>query len=176
MSAAHVLVIFLLVILIASGSAKLFGRDAFRQTLEGLGISPALSKLGMWAIPVFEILVAVFFLFASTQWLAEIGLVLLILSFAWSVYRALNKKLSLSCNCFGNLVSESFGKLTIFRIAVLAVIDGYLLFVPSTQLFQAPLADWIAAILLAIGSLMIYAVATTFYDYKQAWNKAVARG
>jgi uncharacterized membrane protein YphA (DoxX/SURF4 family) len=172
MSVAHALIIFLLVVLITSGCSKLFNRHSFRQTLEGLGLPPALASFGMWAVPLFEIVVALLFLPQATRGLAEIGLGLLVLSFVWSVYRALSQKLSLSCNCFGNLADEQFGKLTIFRILVLAVIDGYLLFVPSDSLTQVTLGEWVAASLLSVGCLMIYAVATTFYDQKQAWKKA----
>ena len=175
MSTAHVFLVFLFVVLITSGCAKLWTRDSFRQTLEGLGLSPSLAPFGMWAVPLFEVLVAVLLLLETTQRLAEIGLVLLVLSFIWSVYRVRKQKLSLSCNCFGNLTNEQFGKLTILRIAVLAVLDAYLLFVPAASLAQAAWEEWIAAILLSVGTLMFYAVATAFYEFKQSWKQVVTR-
>lgn len=175
MFTAHVLIVFLIVILVTSGSSKLKDRESFRLTLEGLGLSSTLAKIGVWTVPLVELLVAVLFLLKSTQWLAEIGLGLLVLSFAWSVYRAMSQKLSLSCNCFGNLTNESFGKLTIFRILLLALLDSYLLFIPSYSLFQAALPEWIASILFSVGCLMIYAVATTFYEFKQVWKNVTVK-
>lgn len=169
-TASNVIAVFLMTILAASGAAKLASRASFRQTMEGLGLSPALAGFGVWAVPLAELLLAGLLLFDRTQVIAEVGIYGLILAFSWSVYRALSKKLTLSCNCFGDFVPEKFGWTTLFHIGVLAFLNTFLLMMQSTGLLAAPWQEWVAAVLSAGGCLMLYALGMTFMEYRKAWK------
>lgn len=149
--------LFLAILFIISGCAKLMNYKDIYTTIEKLGVHWRLLKLAAIGVPILEVGSASLLLYPATQMLAKWLILFLLATFAWSIYRAMTGKKKIACNCFGSLSSEQFGWGTSFRLALFLVINLFLLYSGNASIWEY--ISWTEAVYAAvstIGLLFIY--------------------
>lgn len=158
--------IFLSTVFISSGGVKLLYLDSFKNTINSL--------LDRWAsflsilVPIAELVVGVLILSNHFKKLGEIGLLILLIVFAIATSLALSKKKKISCGCFGDLVSESFGWNTVFKIIVLFFLDTYLILFSENKLEFEKIFSiyYLSTIFLSVGVITLYLLVVNLRSMK----------
>lgn len=113
--------IVLAVIFGVAGIAKLADPAGSRKALTGFGVpEPLAGPLG-WALPIFEVAVAVALLPLATAWFGGVGALALLLVFLLGISVNLARGNAADCHCFGQLHSEPVSSKVLVRNGALAV-------------------------------------------------------
>lgn len=156
--------IALAVLFVIAAIPKLIALKAFEQTIIGLGIAKRVSTGIAKAVPIIELIISVFLLWDSYRLVGEFGVLILLIAFLWATWRASGKQLS--CNCFGGVVPEIFGKTTVVRILLLMMMDVYLMLdSESTGINGLNGEEWLYAVCTTLGLLAIYKMFTGMYNH-----------
>lgn len=152
--------VFLIAVFSVSAAAKLWDRTSFRRTLQDLQLPPILVNLGVFAVPAGELLFALLLLPNKTRMTGLLGLGAMLLIFSYAAWRASRLHQQISCNCFGNLVPETFGWHTAVKIVLLGIAVAYAIGWPMdyAHLWEIPLLELAAAGLISFALLLMYAL------------------
>jgi uncharacterized membrane protein YphA (DoxX/SURF4 family)/thiol-disulfide isomerase/thioredoxin len=110
----------LAVVFLVAAVGKLFDLRGSRRALEEFGVPPRAARLGGIALPAAELAVAIALLIRPTARCGAVGALLLLLTFAGGVARAMSRGQAPNCHCFGQIHSEPAGRSTLIRNGVLA--------------------------------------------------------
>lgn len=114
----------LAVVFATAGVAKLLDRPGSRQALAGFGVPEWALPIGVLALPLAEIAIAIALVPADTaRWSAVAALVLLV-AFIAGIASALSRGQAPDCHCFGQIHSSPAGRGTLARNGVLAALAG----------------------------------------------------
>jgi peroxiredoxin/uncharacterized membrane protein YphA (DoxX/SURF4 family) len=104
-----------------AGVAKFMDLEGSEKAFKEFGVPAAIAKPSSIALSVFEIAIAVMFLFTATSWLAAVcGSALLVLFIAQMIYQ-MAKGNAPDCHCFGQVHSEPVGTKSVVRNVLFAL-------------------------------------------------------
>lgn len=156
--------LFISLLFFISAFGKLKILKNFVHTIESLGFSKKLAKIGSIFVISLEFLISVLILFEKTRLFAEIILFATLLIFSWSVWKSTKIKKSVKCNCFGDILEENLGKKTYIRILVFLILNFILFgYTKESSILNSNLTDVILQLFISIGILLMYVLLTTFY-------------
>lgn len=156
--------IFIATLFIVSSITKLRSPKAFQVMLEQLGLSKKITRFSM-LFPVAELLVGLTLLWPPIRLWGQVSVLMLLIIFSWSAWKALSANNKVKCNCFGSLTDESFGLSTVLRIAVLIILDLYLLIShDATSLNSIHLIEIVDVILFSLGVMVFYSLIVISFE------------
>lgn len=129
--AALIVLLTLSSVLAASGVTKLRDTRATRDAFDALRVPRVVpADLAATALPWVEIALAVLLLLSPGEWLVPVAaaLVLLMVSYAWIVARALGFAEPVTCSCFGSLGRHDIDRTTLLRNVLLVVLAAAILY------------------------------------------------
>ena len=106
-------------VFLVSGVAKLLDPDGTREAFAGFGVPAALHRVGTFALPLAELVIAVALVPLGSAWVAAIGATALMAAFTAVVIRAMASGRRPDCHCFGQLSAQPIGWTTVARNVVL---------------------------------------------------------
>lgn len=113
-------------IFVLAGIGKLMDLEGSEKAVKGFGVPDSLAKPIGVGLPVFEIVLALSFLFVTTSWFAAIGSVLLISVFLGGMIYQIAQGKAPDCHCFGQIHSEPVGKSSLLRNGGFAILALFL--------------------------------------------------
>lgn len=156
--------VFLASTMIAAGVLKIFSFTSFKSTVLALIPNKKINIAGTISIVLLEFLSG-FLLFSDSYYDKGIYLVwVLILGYFWAVWKSSRLNSKVICNCFGDLVPETLGKSTLYRIAVLTIFN-VLIMSKESYIIQCSLYEILLAILFCTSLIGIFALLKSFKDY-----------
>lgn len=164
-------IVFLISVFILSGIMKLIQPKSFRKTLDDLQFPKFISGTLTYLVPLLECAAAVLLIFPETRIVGELLIVALLIGFTFSVWKAARLKSAVACNCFGNLIPETIGLKTFYRIVVLLIIDAAIFIFQEIEYLSGTITDWILAALLSVTVIALYSLLMTMSDYEQVAHK-----
>lgn len=126
--------LFLSVVTLVSGVAKLKDPKGTRQAVRDFGLPSQWAAAAAKVLPLSEITLAGFILVDTTSRLAALCLCGLFASFCLGLARLLREKKSPPCNCFGALHSAPVTRTTLLRTFALLVLAATCLTLPTFSL------------------------------------------
>lgn len=118
--------IFVAAIFAVAGVGKLLDLEGSEKAVKEFGVPEEFAKIGAIALPVAEIVFAVFLLFTATSWLGAIGATLLLLIFIGGMIYQMAQGNSPDCHCFGAIHSEPVSKKSLIRNIIFALFSLFL--------------------------------------------------
>lgn len=109
-----------------AGIGKLMDLEGSEKAVKGFGVPDSLVKPIGVGLPIFEIVLALSFLFVTTSWFAAVAAVLLISIFLGGMIYQIAQGNAPDCHCFGQIHSEPVGKSSLLRSGVLALLALFL--------------------------------------------------
>jgi uncharacterized membrane protein YphA (DoxX/SURF4 family) len=154
-------------VFVLSGTVKLVGRADFGATLDALGIHHRWISLIRTLVPIAELSSGVCILWEPARTFAQATLVLLLVAFIWSAWRAISKHRVIACNCFGNLTPDVLGWSTVGRSVLFLALVSYLFYASSpTGLSQASPIELFEAIVSVVGVMGAYGLVSSYTAYR----------
>lgn len=156
----------LIVTFIFSGVVKLFALQNFKSTLESLRLPVRRFPFIPASICVFEILTASCLLFSVSRVFGQLAIFVMVIGFIWAIYQAkVVQKEKISCNCWGNMTSETLGTSTMIKITILTLLNGYVLWdAPQLTIAEkTPSTDHILYFLFALGTIFLLLLGQNYY-------------
>ncbi|SRR6266566_3689828 len=149
-------------VLVASGAAKLSDIRSFVMTLAGLGLPahrPYVLRGLAISIPLLEIGVGI--VAVTGLWATIINGILLVLmcSFSLIVMIALQKKVNISCRCFGALSDSQFNGKGLVRNLLLTVLA--LIVFLSGSASSSQIGGALGTTMLLVAGYLVFGIATT---------------
>jgi hypothetical protein len=155
--------VFIATVFVFSGTAKLFSRFSFLETLLLLGFTRTASRQLSWVFPIIEIAAAGMLVYEPLRLIGELMLLLMLFAFIVISIRMIRSKQKVDCQCFGDLVEEPMGTGTIVRSIVLAAcVVPLLLHQEKTGLYALDFMEIASVIFTSLGILIIYALAAAY--------------
>ena len=140
--------LFLALVFIVAGLAKLADLAGSRQALRDFGAPAALARPFGVLLPLAELAVAVALLPPASAWWGSLGALALLLVFVVGIGYNLARGRTPDCHCFGQLHSAPAGWPTLIRNLILAALAG--LVVGLGPQYPAPnVLGWFGALALA---------------------------
>ncbi|MBK8467431.1 MAG: redoxin domain-containing protein [Chloracidobacterium sp.] len=125
--------VFLLILRLAlagifglAGVAKFLDLAGSEKAFKEFGVPAAIAKPSSIALSVFEIAIAVLFLFTTTSWVAAVCALFLLVLFIGQMIYQMAKGNAPDCHCFGQIHSEPVGKISVIRNMVFAIPTAFL--------------------------------------------------
>lgn len=118
--------LFLAAVFGVAGVAKLLDPKGSEKAVRDFGVPENLSKQVAYALPIAEIVIAVFLLPVTTAWFGAVGGLLLLLAFIGGMLVQIAKGNAPDCHCFGQLHSEPVGKKSLIRNGLFGVLALFL--------------------------------------------------
>ncbi len=109
-----------------AGVAKFLDLKGSKKAFIEFGVPEVLALPGSIALSVFEIVIAVLFLFTVSSWVGSIGATFLLLLFIGQLIYQMAKGNAPDCHCFGQLHSEPVGKKSLARNIIFAILSLFL--------------------------------------------------
>lgn len=157
MGASGVVQVFLATVFFVSALSKFRDYHATKMAMVAAGLGQSLSQMGARVLPFLEVATAVLLLWEPSPTVAGVMLFLMLACFLIATIRLMGQ--GIPCNCFGNLTSEVFSWGTAVRIAVLGLLNSYLLtHREPTQWVLASPGELISALVISVDIILIYAV------------------
>lgn len=134
-------------VFIMAGFSKAFETNRFRLTLLQIPYLPyrSVSALSL-AFPLLEVGVGICLMFGIFA--AKIAAVILVFSFCIVSFAAIQRKVEIACNCFGNLGRSKLGLQTIYKNIVLL---GFLILSFRIDVVKYPIHSSVVA-----GTLLLF--------------------
>jgi peroxiredoxin/uncharacterized membrane protein YphA (DoxX/SURF4 family) len=148
-----------------AGFAKLADLAGSRQAMLGFGLPAQLAGALGLLLPIAEIVTALVLLITPIAWVGAYLALLLLLAFILGISVNLARGRTPQCHCFGQLHSESIGRQTLLRNALLTVVAIWLVWQGPQRMAESGLGalagaqplTWIALIV-AVVALLIAAL------------------
>ncbi|HQY31233.1 MAG TPA: MauE/DoxX family redox-associated membrane protein, partial [Thermomicrobiales bacterium] len=125
-------------VFVVAAIGKLMDLSGSAQAMGNFGVPARFTRLTGTALPILELIVAVFLIPVGTAfWAALLG-TLLLLGFIAGISNLLRKGEAPDCHCFGAIHSEPVGKATLVRNGLFLVLAIVILAggtTPGTSLF-----------------------------------------
>lgn len=171
---AALIQIMLSVVFALSAVTKLFSRASFMETLQHLWFREGWDRMASWVVPLVELLLALLLLYEPLRLAAEIGILVLLVCFAAVTWWVMAKHVKVQCHCFGSLVEDSFSWSHVTKIALLMILNIFLLMHrDSTGLEFASNFEIVGAILFTGGVVSVYIFATNLFHHQVTNEKGV---
>lgn len=106
--------IFLSIIFLISGIAKIVNQQETRQTIRAFGFS-SIAPTAALLLPIVELVISALLFFSSTVYWGALGSLFLLLFFNIFIGNLIRKGITVDCNCFGALSKAPTGWNTIYR-------------------------------------------------------------
>src|SRR5436190_2108854 len=106
-----------------AGVGKLLDRAGSEKAVKEFGVPEDLAQPVAYALPIVEITIGLFLLFASTSWLAATAGLLLLLVFIGGMIYQMAQGNAPDCHCFGQIYSEPVGKTSLIRNIGFAILS-----------------------------------------------------
>jgi peroxiredoxin len=149
-------------VLLLAAVAKLSDRGGTESALRDFGVPEGLTRVGVWLLPLSELVVGALLLFATTARLGALGALMLLMAFSAAILVALKHGRQPDCHCFGRLSNSPIGWSTLVRNGVFALVAGFILVAGPGHGISA----WLNGLtvsqqtLLAVGLPALLAIAT----------------
>ncbi len=114
--------LFLFGIFAIAAAGKIIDPAGIRKAAIDFGVPAGAAGMTARLLPILELAIAVFLLFAPTAWWGGIGASALLAVFTLGMIYQAAKGNEPDCHCFGQLHSEPVGKASIIRNAVLLLV------------------------------------------------------
>ncbi|MCE5169811.1 hypothetical protein LQV63_10850 [Paenibacillus profundus] len=158
--------VFLATIMIAAACLKLLSIPSFKRTLLQLGIFVRNPFIGVLFIVGLEFAAGILMFWDAVHRWGLLLNMILIAGYCWAVWRTVRSKMTITCNCFGDLMPNQLGRKTVYRIALLFLITIALYWgdasIKSTDGFEI-----LIAMLISIAVIAFTALSKSFIDYKK---------
>ena len=152
---------FLTGILLVSSISKLLSQKDFQRTLFNIDVRRRwITTLG-WLVPALEAIISLLLVISATQLIGRMVLLLMLVTFASVISRAIYHKKQTECHCFGSLLPEKLSMLTLLRLLLLIGLTLYLLLTKSDVTTWVPARPLVYQAFTSFGLLAIYALVVT---------------
>lgn len=160
--------ISLITALMLSALTKFISLSSFNKTLKEIGIHKQLRPLLTVGVPAFESILAFLLCFKETRLLSLSLIIVLLLIFSFITIKMMGSAKKVNCNCFGNIVSETFGWKTISHIVLFMMMDLIIgINVNRTYQMVFKIDEVIVSVLICLGFFGLYALRSEFLEYKK---------
>ena len=158
--------IFLSVVFAISGVMKFVDSKAFKKTILEIGVPNSFVPFIVRCVPMAELIASILLVLEPVKKAGELITFFLLIVFFIVTLRMVVMNRKTSCNCFGQLLPEQFGKSTLARIVFLFMLTIFLLYSSGTINYSSISPEVIFdAVFSSLGIFTIYILLTAVYTY-----------